>query len=165
MAGPRAGEDVASIQERHRAEQSKTWVWTLLLVAVGIVAASLITGRLLQRESREWTVWVWLQFSSGAGSFLFSFVWCYVLVWQYHDTSQTFLPMFLTPGRFAHAVLKQSFRTKHAICFGAWGLTATLAIFYVVGEPSYWWTKDKMAVPLQVIKFDLTPTPEHKGRS
>ena len=163
VAGPRAGEDIPGIQERYRAEQSMTWVWTVLIGCVAIVAASLIASHYVPRGSQEWTVWVWMQFSSGAGSFLFSFVWAYVLVWQYHDTSQTFLPMFLTPVRFAQAVLKQSLRTKHAVCFGAWGLAATLAIFYVVGEPSFWWTKDKMAMQLQVIKFGLTPTSEHNG--
>lgn len=164
VAGPRAGEDIASIQERYRAEKSLTWMWTVAIGAIAIIAATIIAGRFVPRGSTQWTTWVWMQFSSGAGSFLFSFVWAYVLVWQYHDSSQTFLPMFLTPVRFAHAVLKQSFRTKHAVCFGAWGLAATLGIFYVVGDPSFWWTKDKMDMPLQVIKLGMIPTSEHQAK-
>jgi serine/threonine protein kinase len=162
VAGPKAGEDIASIQERYRTDKSLTWIWTVLIGSIAIIAATIIASRYVPRGSTQWTTWVWMQFSSGAGSFLCGLVWAYILVWQYHDDSQTFLPMFATPLRFAHAVLKQSFRTKNAVCLSVWGLAATLGILYVVGDPSFWWMKGDMKMQLQVIKLGMTGTSEHK---
>jgi hypothetical protein len=164
VAEPKPGEDVASIQERYRTEKSLTWIWTVLIGSIAILAATIIASRFVPRGSTQWTTWVWMQFSSGGGAFLVGLLWAYILVWQYHDDSQTFLPMFATPLRFARAVLKQSFRTKNAVCLSAWGLAATLGIFYVVGDPSFWWTKDKMNSPLLVIKVGMTATSEHKSK-
>ena len=52
------------------------------------------------------------------------------------------------PLRFARAILHHSYKTKQSICLGGWGLTATIAIFYVVGDLSFWWKQDRMRVPV-----------------
>jgi serine/threonine protein kinase len=164
VGGPAAQDGIAAIQDRYRTEQSMTWVWTVLLGSVAIFAATLAASHFVPRGSDAWNRWVWLQFSSGGSSFLFAFVWAYKLVWQFHDDSQTMLPMFATPLRFARVVFSQSYRTKHPLCLGAWGLAAILAIFYVVGDPSFWWKNDKMSLALETMRFGMKPTDAHKGK-
>jgi hypothetical protein len=141
---PNAAVDaVADVQARYRAEQSLTWVWAVLIGAAVIAGATYYLSTYFRRGTPGWTLWVWYQFSAGAGSFLFAYVWAYILVWQFHDDSQTFLPMFCTPLRFLRVVYKRSYQTKNAVCLGCWGLTATVAIFVVVGDAKFWWKGDE----------------------
>lgn len=132
-----------------------TWALVTLGGGAGIVALTVLANARFIRGTLEWNHWAWYQLVSGLTVVAMAYLWSYLLVWPYHDNSRTALPLFSSPIMLFKLTLRMFYKTRNAVSFGTWGVTAAVAVFIVVGDPTFWLKGNRMNLAPPRYRFAL----------
>jgi hypothetical protein len=113
------------------------WTWILLVGCLGVVVVSLVANEVLLPESFERAFWQAMQLAVGVLAILVGRIWAIILITA-EESSIGIADVFFS-WKLWKLTIKRLPMTRKPVWVGAWGLTAVLCAWLIIGGHEFWY--------------------------